>query len=438
MLLGVLKVVHNSTLRNSKLQITAKEFHSHRQLLAKVAFNLSDIGEGIREVQVKEWYVKEGDKVSQFDNICEVQSDKASVTITSRYDGVIKTLHYKVDDIALVGKPLVDIETGSDEEITIETHTDSQISQTIEEIAVPETTKQDNLEVLKNVSDVDILCIPSVRRMAKEHNINLSNVKGTGKNGRILKEDLLKYLDKPQPVDSPSEPNLNKVPITGFKKVMVSTMTKSLTIPHFVYSDEIKVTKLSELRKLIQSSTETNIKLSFMPFFIKAVSNSLQKYPILNSSVDEACENIIFHKSHNIGVAMDTATGLAVPVIKNVQNLDIITIANELKRLLKAGKEGKFSPSDLSGGTFTVSNIGSIGGTYTAPIILSPHVGILGIGASQILPRFDEVKNVIAEEIVNVSASGDHRVIDGATMARFIKVVKQQLESPHLLLLNII
>lgn len=174
-----------------------------------------------------------------------------------------------------------------------------------------------------------------------------------------------------------------------------------------------------------------------MPFFIKAASNALSKYPVLNSSFDANFNNVIYKKSHNIGVAMDTKVGLAVPVIKNVKNLSVIEIARELNRLMMAGKEGTFSSEDLADGTFSISNIGIIGGTYTKPVILPPQVGIIAIGRSKIVPTFDSTGSVKPEEVVYLSAAADHRLIDGATMANFITAIKRQIEDPYLLFLNV-
>lgn len=173
-----------------------------------------------------------------------------------------------------------------------------------------------------------------------------------------------------------------------------------------------------------------------MPFFIKATSNAILKYPILNSRFNESYTSVIYKKSHNIGVAMDTKIGLAVPVIKNVQNLSILEIARELNRLMIAGKDGIFSNEDLADGTFSISNIGVIGGTYTKPVILPPQVGIIAIGRSKVVPTFDRNGNVRPEEVVYLSAAADHRLIDGATMANFITAIKKQIEDPNLLFLN--
>ncbi|XP_048352868.1 lipoamide acyltransferase component of branched-chain alpha-keto acid dehydrogenase complex, mitochondrial [Sphaerodactylus townsendi] len=447
-----------------------KDRHQHRSFRTTVVspgqivqFKLSDIGEGITEVTVKEWYVKEGDSVSQFDSICEVQSDKASVTITSRYDGVIKKLHYNLDEVAYVGKPLVDIETDvlkdvASEEDVVETPAVSHEEQTHQEIKGHKT-----------------LATPAVRRLAMENNIKLSEVVGTGKDDRILKEDILNYLAKqtgailplsPKPERIPTLPKtvpvpdklegkISKIPapvsiridvsgkdkteaLSGFHKAMVKTMTVALKIPHFGYCDEVDLTQLIKLREELRSVAEARgVKLSFMPFFIKAASLGLLQYPILNSSLDENCQNITYKASHNIGIAMDTEQGLVVPNVKNVQVHSVFEIASELNRLQKLGSMNQLGTNDLTGGTFTLSNIGTIGGTYAKPVILPPEVAIGALGRVQVLPRFNHEGDVFKAHIMNVSWSADHRIIDGATMARFSNLWKSYLENPTSMLLDL-
>ncbi|XP_071666471.1 lipoamide acyltransferase component of branched-chain alpha-keto acid dehydrogenase complex, mitochondrial isoform X1 [Patagioenas fasciata] len=426
-----------------------------------VQFKLSDIGEGITEVTVKEWYVKEGDSVSQFDSICEVQSDKASVTITSRYDGIIRKLHYNVDETAYVGKPLVDIETDASkgvapEEDVVETPPMSHEEHTHQEIKGHKT-----------------LATPAVRRLAMENNIKLSEVVGTGKDNRILKEDILNYLAKQTGAILPPSPKAEIIPplpksetvpaapkdkahkipvsrpivfsgkdktepITGFQKAMVKTMSAALKIPHFGYCDEIDLTQLVQLREELKPLAQLRgVKLSFMPFFIKAASLGLLQYPILNASLDESCRNVTYKASHNIGVAMDTEQGLIVPNVKNVQVCSVFEIASELNRLQSLGSAGQLGTNDLTGGTFTLSNIGTIGGTYAKPVILPPEVAIGALGKIQLLPRFNGKGEVFKAQIMNVSWSADHRIIDGATMARFSNLWKSYLENPASMLLDL-
>ncbi|XP_050951229.1 lipoamide acyltransferase component of branched-chain alpha-keto acid dehydrogenase complex, mitochondrial [Labeo rohita] len=431
-------------------------------------FKLSDIGEGIMEVTVKEWYVKEGDKVSQFDSICEVQSDKASVTITSRYDGIIRKLYYDVDSIALVGKPLVDIETDAGQvegpqEDVVETPAMSQEEHTHQEIKGHKTQ-----------------ATPAVRRLAMENNIKLSEVVGTGKDGRILKEDILNFIARqtgailpPTPFEeirppppsavAPSTPAAkpkekttppsiptpaipkpvftgkdHTEPIKGFQKAMVRTMSAALKIPHFGYKDEVDLSQLVRLRSELKGLAESRgVKLSYMPFFIKAASLGLLHFPILNSSLDENCTNITYKAAHNIGLAMDTSQGLLVPNVKNVQMLSVFEIAVELNRLQTLGAAGQLGTADLTGGTFTLSNIGSIGGTYTKPVILPPEVAIGALGKIQVLPRFNHKGDVVKAHIMNISWSADHRIIDGATMCRFSNLWRSYLENPASMVLDL-
>ncbi|XP_065576579.1 lipoamide acyltransferase component of branched-chain alpha-keto acid dehydrogenase complex, mitochondrial-like [Artemia franciscana] len=429
-----------------------------------VPFKLSDIGEGITEVTIKEWFVKEGDKVNQFDSICEVQSDKASVTITSRYDGVIKKIHYNVDDTAKVGLPLVDIESAEVDE------GEAQQTEILDKDAITLGEETGDDAVKLPAAKEQILTTPAVRKIAMEHNINLAEVTGTGRDGRILKEDIVKHveslkkakeevpkpldqtpiIEKPVPEPIKSIPTPVRIPpviekdtiepIKGFRKAMVKTMTASLKIPEFGYCDEVDLTELVEVRKLLKDSAavkDKGIRLSYMPFFIKAASLALRHYPLLNSSLDEPCENITYKAAHNIGLAMDTPNGLVVPNVKHVQALSVLDVAQELSRLIDAGLRGALKQSDLTGGTFTLSNIGSFGGTYAKPVILAPEVAIGALGTIQALPRFDNAGNIVKAHIMQVSWSADHRVIDGATMARFSNLWKSYLEKPSLLLLEL-
>ncbi|KAH9412538.1 hypothetical protein DERP_006500 [Dermatophagoides pteronyssinus] len=444
-----------------------------------VSFNLSDIGEGISEVVIKEWFVNIGDHVQQFDNICEVQSDKASVTITSRYDGQIKKIYYQIDDMAKVGQPLVDILIDSDDNST-ESEPENQKIIMIND----ESNNNNNLATINNnennhhqdyLGGGKFITTPAVRRMAIEHKVDLNNVIGTGKDGRILKEDILTYLEQQQqqqsakpaidvkadntttttttsqtikkaesklsikksPTTTTSNIPLNEPdriePFSSITKGMFKTMTKSLQVPHFGLSEEIDLSLLIKLRpEMKKISNEKNIPISLMPFFIKSTSLALEKYPILNSTIDISGEKIIYHQSHNIGIAMDTKQGLLVPNIKNVNQMTILDIANELNRLQQLGQKGQLGINDLNGGTFTLSNIGSIGGIFGIPVLMPGEVVIGAIGRIRKLPRFidDDSDQIKRAHIVQVLWSADHRIIDGATMTRFCTLWKEYLENP--------
>ncbi|XP_045764630.1 lipoamide acyltransferase component of branched-chain alpha-keto acid dehydrogenase complex, mitochondrial [Maniola jurtina] len=430
-------------------QFKPRWLHTTSTVNKTVAFKLSDIGEGIREVVIKEWFVKVGDKVQQFENICEVQSDKAAVTITSRYDGVVTKLYHEVDQTALVGQPLVDIEVDSsgDED------TPASDSATDAAKDVPKTKTE-------SIQRTKVLTTPAVRRIAAQFQVDLSNINATGRNGRVLKEDVLSHLnmtaDKSNDVPDntlaveaipfPMTAAIAReviledkvVPVTGFMKAMVKSMTESMKIPHFVFSDEYDVTKLVKSRQeLNELAQKRGVKLTYMPIIIKAASQSLLSYPVLNSSLDSCNENLIYKASHNIGVAMDTPNGLVVPVIKNVQHKSIFEIAIELNSLQEKGLKSQLGLNELTGGTFTISNIGIVGGTYTKPVILPPQVSIGALGKIRVLPRFDSEGNVVKAHILSVSWSADHRVIDGVTMARFSNQLKDYLENPQKLILDL-
>ncbi|XP_020855505.1 lipoamide acyltransferase component of branched-chain alpha-keto acid dehydrogenase complex, mitochondrial isoform X3 [Phascolarctos cinereus] len=448
--------------------------HPHRLLRTTstvngqiLQFKLSDIGEGITEVTIKEWYVKEGDTVSQFDSICEVQSDKASVTITSRYDGIIRKLYYGVDQIALVGKPLVDIETETLKGVDRTRDRTKLVNKDSEEDVVETPAVFHDEHTHQEIKGHKTLATPAVRRLAMENNIKLSEVVGTGKDSRILKEDILNYLAKQTGAILPPSPKSEIIPpllksetiqsipvpvlkpkvftgkdrtepITGFAKTMVKTMSMAMKIPHLGYCDEVDLTQLVKLQKELKPiALARGIKLSFMPFFLKAASLGLLQFPILNASVDENCQNITYKASHNIGIAMDTEQGLIVPNVKDVQFRSVFEIAIELNRLQKLGSTNHLGTADVTGGTFTLSNIGSIGGTYAKPLILPLEVAIGALGAIKTVPRFNEKDEVIKTQIMNVSWSADHRIIDGATVARFSNLWKSYLENPASMLLEL-
>lgn len=331
---------------------------------------------------MKEWYVKVGDKVEQFDNLCEVQSDKASVTITSRYDGTIKKLFHEVDEIALVGKPLVEFDVEGPEEEEDESSSssssDEETSDVFENEKIPIKRK--------------VLTTPSVRRIAKENNVDLLLVHATGKQGRVLKEDILRHLNlipggpatqaQPTPTVVPEKmpkegvPEFLRIPtertvasplesrteiLKGVRKGMYKSMTASLKIPHFTYSDEVNMTKLVAVREDVkEEALRRGIKMTYMPFFIKALSTALHKYPILNSSFDEKREEITYKPYHNVSVAIHTSQGLVVPNVKHVHMKSIIEIARDLNLLQERGAKGTLTLEDFAHGTFSLSNIGVV------------------------------------------------------------------------------
>jgi 2-oxoisovalerate dehydrogenase E2 component (dihydrolipoyl transacylase) len=221
-------------------------------------------------------------------------------------------------------------------------------------------------------------------------------------------------------------------PIRGIQAAMAKHMMHSVfTVPHFSVSEEIQLDKLIEARSQLKDVFEKEgVKLSFMPFFIKAMSLALQQFPIINSQVNDSCTEVTYFDDHNIGIAVDSKIGLVVPNIKGVQHLSLFEIAQKVNELISLAREGKLKSADLKGGTISISNIGVLGGTVSTPVINAPESAIVAMGKIQRLPRFDENDQVKAVNIMQVSWSGDHRIIDGATMVRFNNLWKKYLENP--------
>ncbi|KAI2503099.1 dihydrolipoamide acetyltransferase [Fragilaria crotonensis] len=414
-----------------------------------IPFLLADIGEGIAEVEVLQWFVEPGEQVKQFDKVCEVQSDKANVEITSRFDGVVESLADS-SQMVRVGTPLM--------HLWVERTNDADKATTVAPMHNVDV-EQDKLHIPTFASSYQtnkVSATPAVRKLGMEYSLDLGNVVGSGPNGRVLKSDVLQMLQQSGRIATPkntddkqsstysgqltTNPTIENteltkvptqgerqdetVPIRGYNRLMVKTMTESLSIPHMCYADEINMNQVLQARKSVDG-----IKLSILPFAVKAASLGMTDYPVLNSSLNLQEMTITYHANHNIGVAMDTPRGLAVPVVKECQNLSIVEIAQELDRLKVAAAGGNLSEADISGATFTLSNIGAIGGTYMSPIVASPQVAIGAMGKIQRLPRFvgDAVEGV---NIMQISWGGDHRVIDGATMARFSNRWKELMENP--------
>lgn len=428
-----------------------------------IAFPLADIGEGITECEVLEWFVKEGQAVKQFDNVCEVQSDKANVGITSRYDGVVEKIMYAKGETAIVGKPLIMIR------LTTATagaapKSDAPAATT----ACPAATASASTPAVASGDASDVLASPVVRRMARELNIDLGKVAGTGSKGQITKDDLLNFQStapSSTPAAAPATtaasapaaaaasatasvaspfigsakvaaPEDRKVAVTGIQKAMVKSMTAAVNVPTLGFADEINVDRLIKIRALVKDSAARHgVKLTFLPFIIKAVSLSLSEYPAVNSTVNTDCSEITVRGSHNIGVAMDTPKGLLVPNVKNVQNLSVLEIAAELNRLQLLASQGKLGSADLSGATFTLSNIGSVGGTYCNPVLVVPQVMIGAIGRFNNITLMHKNGSPYASSVMNLSWTADHRALDGATVARFSNQVKAYLENPETMVL---
>ncbi|KAL4943356.1 hypothetical protein BDV06DRAFT_211106 [Aspergillus oleicola] len=441
---------HPPTIYNA-LRSSRRSFHPALALAGSRSQVLKDVGEGITEVQIIQWYVEEGAHVEEWKPLCQYQSDKAVDDITSRYEGVVKKLHFQADDTVPTGRALCDIEV--DDAKYPEAHPPEPrhepsppAQSTPQPDAQPQVPSATNTQTNGSKSRYATLATPAVRGLLKTLNVNIEDVDGTGKDGRVLKEDIHRFVATRDshgqsttlpPSTHPADAVVNLTPI---QNQMFKTMTRSLAIPQFGYADELSINNITNLRKKIAHDKNDPRKMTFLSFVVKAVSLALNEYPILNAKLDTSNADkpqLLMRSRHNIGIAMDTPSGLIVPNIKDVASRSILEVAQEISRLSELGKEGKLTPADLSGGTITVSNIGNIGGTYVSPVIVDSELAILGIGRARTIPVFDEAGQVTKDEVVNFSWSADHRVVDGATMARMASKLKELIESPERMLLSL-
>jgi 2-oxoisovalerate dehydrogenase E2 component (dihydrolipoyl transacylase) len=408
-------------------------------------FILPDIGEGIVECEVVKWLVAEGQNILEDQPVVEVMTDKALVEIPSKYSGVVTKFYYAEGNIAKVHSPLFAMQIIEDDTLR---EVSSAVTPEIKDIELKSsnnitTTSQISANVSKENTG-KALASPAVRRLARELDVDLSQITGSGDKGRVLKDDLIDVsLPEVQPAILTPTTQSTQVsqittggehvePIRGIQAAMAKHMMHSVfTVPHFSVSEEIQLDKLIEARSQLKDVFEKEgVKLSFMPFFIKAMSLALQQFPIINSQVNDSCTEVTYFDDHNIGIAVDSKIGLVVPNIKGVQHLSLFEIAQKVNELISLAREGKLKSADLKGGTISISNIGVLGGTVSTPVINAPESAIVAMGKIQRLPRFDENDQVKAVNIMQVSWSGDHRIIDGATMVRFNNLWKKYLENP--------
>ena len=444
-------------------------------------FILPDIGEGIVECEIVKWNVAEGDEIDEDQAVVEVMTDKAVVEIPAKNAGTVHRLYYAQGDIAKVHSALFALEVAGeatttsgtdDESLSANNSASSVASQSSVTVQTNGSSQQSAQVAPSKFSDGEyeppiaiegkVLASPAVRRVAREKNIDLSSVKGSGKKGRILKSDVLNLQHSNVDTSSqntsssaPSSPTAEKgdsnststalkgsvrtEKVRGIQAAMAKQMSASVyTIPHFTVSDELVMDNLMSLRKLLKPEFEAkNVKLSFMPFFVKAMSLALNEFPVINSQLNEDATEISYFADHNVGFAVDSKIGLLVPNIKRVQDLSLLDIAVQMQDIIEQARAGRVAGEHLRGGTISISNIGAIGGITATPVINKPEAAIVALGKTQKLPRFDDEGNVSAQNIMAVNWSGDHRIIDGATMVRFNNLWMSYLTQPEKMLMHL-
>ena len=403
---------------------------------------LPDLGEGIESATISEVPLGVGEQVKKDDVLLVLESDKASMEIPSDYDGkIIEVLIKEGEDVA-TGETLFKVETqdGLEEKVEEKTEKDVKVEKKVEE--KPETGP--TLEPgLPRVGD-DVFASPGVRRLARELGINLGLIKGTGAKGRTTKEDLHNYirikmqessgLSRPpkKPIDFSQWGDIEYQKLTKVNKITGSRLQEAWQdIPHVTQYNSADITDLNDYRKELKSEAEKEgIKITFLPFLMKASVLVLKEMIRFNSSLDEKEENLIIKKYFHLGVAVDTPSGLMVPCVRDVDKKTIRELSEELADISQRARDKKLRPDELKGSTFTISSLGGIGGTAFAPIVNPPEVAILGVSKSEWKPVFDKnKKEFVPRFIMPFSLSYDHRVIDGASGAAFVERLSQTLEN---------
>ena len=383
-------------------------------------FKLPDIGEGVQEGEIVKWNVKQGDLVHKDDILVEVMTDKVTVQIPSPFEGEVTKLYYKEGEIAKVGTSLLEI-GGSSSTTAPTTH---------EEVVKETSTKTSQIPVKGEAVDSgSVLAPPAVRKLAREKGIELSRVKGTGPGGRITAKDVESYVATPvtEEISAASKPQTvtaerKVMELKGLRRLISEKMTKSKrNIPHYAVAEEVKMQELIDFKDKLKSQ---GVALSFTPFFVKAAVAALKEYPYLNARSRED-GNFELLDYYNIGVAVDTVEGLTVAVVKQADKKTLTELSAEIEELAKRAREGKLKLEEVRDSTFTVTNVGSIGGIFSTPIINYPEVAIMGV---------HRIMDGVQGKFMYVTLSADHRLIDGAMAARFISRVKKYLEAPATLL----
>ncbi len=413
-------------------------------------FILPDIGEGIVECEIVEWRVAEGERIAEDQPVVDVMTDKALVEITAPEAGVVHRLYVAQGEIARVHAPLYAyLPEGG--EATDETPAPRRAAAAPPppETEAPRAAEGESRHGLGPYGRIP--AAPAVRRLLREHGLALSEVPGSGKQGRVLKEDVLRHLERggetaaaasaPRAAGAgePAPGEVRVEPLRGVRAVMARRMVEAATtIPHFQYGEEIDVTALLALRERLKPRAEQeSVRLTLMPFFMKAMALAMREEPILNARLNDDASEIHYLPAVNVGMAVDSRAGLLVPNVKGVERRSLLDVAAEIQRLTDDARSGKVAAADLKEGTISISNIGAMGGTYAAPIINAPEVAIVAIGRTQWLPRFDADDRVVKRAIMTVTWSGDHRILDGGTIARFCNAWKGYLEAPETMLLHL-
>lgn len=425
--------------------------------MAKFEYRFPELGEGLHEGEIIKMHIKPGDKITDDDIIMEVQNDKAIVEVPSPVNGTVLEVLTKDGQVCHMGEvvAIIDAEGDIPEQAA---PADNHAAQEEAPAPAAEAPKAE-ASAAPAAPNAEVLATPSVRKLARDLGVDIAGVPGTGKAGKITREDVEAFANGGAPAAAPAakedaapaastaaaaapaadrNAEEERVPFKGIRKAISNAMVKSAyTAPHVTIMDEVDVAELVAFRTRLKPIMEQKgTKVTYLPFIVKALIAAVRKFPVLNAMIDEESQEIVYKKYYNIGIATDTDNGLIVPVIKDADRRSIWMIADDIRDLANRGREGKLAPTEMKGSTISITNIGSAGGMFFTPIINFPEVAILGTGRITEKPV---VKNgeIVAAPVMALSLSFDHRIIDGATAQNAMNYIKQLLANPELLVMEV-
>lgn len=436
-------------------------------------FKFPDVGEGMAEGEIVDWLVAVGDEVSEGDSVAEIQNDKSVEEIAAPVSGTIQEILAEAGDVVLVDQPILVIDDGSEGEAPAKAEAPVEEAAAEEPAEAQETTQDAAAEATSTgvvaTSDPNkmVLAMPSVRQYARENDVDISLVEPTGKGGRVTKEDIDSFVTTGGAPAATSEETTASAPaasgetqtvggievgpyksgrsdqetrekMTMTRRAIAKAMTKSATvIPSFALFDEVVVDELWAHRKKFKDiAAEQDTKLTFLPYIVKAVVAMMKEFPVFNASLDDTTDEIVYKHYYNVGIATDTDNGLYVPVIQDADRKPMFDVADEIIELANKAHDSKLSGADMSDGSISISNIGSVGGAHFTPIINHPESAIVGVGIISDKPVVNAEGEIVVSKVLDLSLVVDHRIIDGAVAQQAMNYLKQLLSNPDLLLMK--
>lgn len=440
--------------------------------MATINVELPEIGEGVNEGELIGWLVQPGDSIEVDQAVAELMTDKATVEVPSTIAGKVVELKFSEGDTIEVGQTLITVEEGAGdsassgpkkEDAANAQQNTNPSTQTAPKTQAPSAQASQptngshgggTAAINPPPADIHVLATPSTRRLARETNVDINQISGSGLAGRVTRDDVMGQMKNgagataagpvsqapawsPQPVFSTG--GEERIPLKGIrKKIAENLQMAKRVIPHFTLMDEANVSQLIDLRADIKPAAEKmGVKVTYMPFVMKALMATIREFPKFNGMIDDAAQEIVYKKYFNIGFAADTPNGLLVPVIKNADQKTIYQLSHEIVELAQKARDGKLALEEMKSATFTITNIGSVGGTYATPIINHPEVAIFGMYKIQERPIIQDGELTVAH-FMNFTVTCDHRLIDGAEAARFLSAFIARIESPGILMMDMI